>query len=107
MLVRQQSIWAVQLRARAPRIAAISASAALTLAGLRAVVSPPQQPVPRGAAVAPQGHLSSDAFAESFARAYLAWDAAAPEVHERAVARFLGGDAEPSPDRARSGGGAR
>jgi hypothetical protein len=67
----------------------------LTLAGVNATFSP------RGyTAVPPRNAMTTDlaaqAFAEAFARAYLTWDSTAPEMHERAVSRFIGADVDPA-----------
>lgn len=90
----RRALWTVRATARTPRVAWLVAWAALAAAGLKSAVAP-QSP----AMVQPTARAVSDtatqAFAEAFARAYLTWDARAPEAHERRVARFVGRDVEP------------
>jgi hypothetical protein len=88
-----QRLWAVRARARAPRIAVLVACGVLSAGGIKSIVAP-QPPARAGRPLAPTSDLAAQAFAQEFARAYLEWDAAAPEAHERAVAPFLGSDVE-------------
>lgn len=86
--VETRSLRAVRLRALAPRLLAYAALALLCLAGLRAILArPPAAPIAR--AGAPGFDLTAAAFAESFARAYLSFDPAAPELRERRLRRYL------------------
>ena len=89
-----RSAWRLRWSARAPRIAFFAVAAILALSGLRTVIAgPPEAPAaPRPVATSDLGAAS---FAEAFARAYLSWDPARPEVHERVVARFASDELEP------------
>ena len=100
------SLRRLRWRARAPRIALYSAVAILCLAGLRAALSGPvaiSQPV-RHQGVFDHGGA---AFAEAFARAYLAADPREPEVRERRLAAYLADELEPDGGRASGRAGPR
>ncbi len=90
-----RSLLAVRAAARAPRIALLVACAVLVLVGLSALVSP-KPPAASPERTQSSVDLAAHAFAEAFARAYLTWNAKAPEAHERAVAEFLAGDVDPA-----------
>lgn len=69
--------------------------AVLCIAGLRVIIAgPPRAPAP--VAIAETEDLATRGFAESFARAYLSWDAERPERHERAVSAFASAELEPA-----------
>ena len=83
-----------RLRALAPRIALFGIVALLSLAGLRASLegTPAAEPVRAPGRALDQGAL---AFAEGFARAYLAWGAKQPDQSERELAAYLSDELEP------------
>jgi Conjugative transposon protein TcpC len=89
------SLLAIRAAARTPRIALMVACAVLALVGLSALVSP-RPPAATPARSQVPIDLGAQAFAEAFARAYLTWDSNAPDVHERAVAKFLASDVDPA-----------
>jgi hypothetical protein len=79
----------MRTRARAARLLLYALVAILCIAGLRAILSgPPKAPAPRLVARAGPDQ-GAQAFAESFARAYLTWDAQRPELRARRLAMFL------------------
>jgi hypothetical protein len=92
--VTSGSARADRLRARAPRAALLVALAVLSLAGLRATLAegPGAQTIPARTTVVDQGAM---AFAESFARAYLGYDAGRPELRERALRDYVPDELEP------------
>ena len=92
--VTTRSARADRLRALAPRLAVYAALAILSLAGLRATLRGDDSPA-AAARPAPVADLGAEAFAEGFARAYLSFDAARPELRERELAGYLSDDLEP------------
>lgn len=82
-----------RLRARLPRYAATAVALILMLAGLRAIVAAPEAAAP--SAPAATRDPAAEDFALQFARAYLSFDAARPDQHERALAPFLPHDLDP------------
>lgn len=91
---RLTRVRVVRWSARAPRVALLMACAALGALGLKAITQPQAKSrIPQ--ASDPRHDLAAQAFAEDFARAYLAWDGREPESHERAVRRFLAADVDP------------
>lgn len=78
----------VRWAARAPRLVALALAAVLGAAGLRAALAPPDSPrlVIRHQA---GGGLAAQGFAQSFARAYLSWDARRPGERERRLAGMV------------------
>jgi len=66
----------------------------VALAALRAVVEPAPAAPPRQGS-ASRVSLRVAAFAESFARVYLSWDADRPEQRERLLSAYLVGDLDP------------
>lgn len=79
--------------------------AILALLGLRELVSAGGDPSARAGPEPPSDH-AMESFAQEFARAYLTYDTARPELRERALAPFasdlLGADAGYAPARGRS-----
>ncbi|MEK6328350.1 MAG: conjugal transfer protein [Actinomycetota bacterium] len=82
-----------RLRARAPRYLFIATLAVTSLVGLRELVSSESGPAPSSAPLGPD-HALED-FAQGFARAYLAYDAARPQVRERALRPYLPDELDP------------
>ena len=107
-MVERSTLAAARRRALLPRRLVCVCAAALSVAGVRAIVSGPVAPV--AAAGGPRAAVASQpaaGFAEAFARAYLTWDALRPEAHAVALAPFLGPDLDvdaglPVPVRGRS-----
>jgi hypothetical protein len=82
-----------RLRALAPRYLFIATLAVTSLVGLRELVSPERRPAPSRAPLGPDYALED--FAQGFARAYLAYDAARPQVRERALRPYLPDELDP------------
>lgn len=83
-----------RIRARLPKLLLLTCVAVLCVAGVRAAVMPQAA----GVAVIERGEgrdLAAEAFAEAFARAYLSWEAARPEDHQRRVAAFVSESLDP------------
>lgn len=76
-----------RLRAAAPRYLFIAALAITSLVGVRELIFPKKAPTPRVAAVGSDYALED--FAQGFAESYLAYDAARPQVRERALRPYL------------------
>jgi type II secretory pathway component PulM len=95
MRVDRQSIRAVRWRTRSPRVALLILSAVLSAVGIRTLVTDPQAAPGRPAAASHHQDRAVEAFAQGFARAFLTWDAADPERHERAVQRYVSADLDP------------
>lgn len=91
--LRTQSIASMRARARAPRAALLVMCAVLAAVGLKELAVP-TRPVAAPGAPAAARDITAEAFAESFVRSYLTWDARKPDAHERAVAAFLAADAD-------------
>lgn len=96
------SLRALRWRARLPRLVATACLAMLAIAGLRAAIAPadPSRPPAIAPATVDQ---AAGAFAEAFARAYLAWDPASPELRERRLSAFLSGALDPDGGHAPTG----
>jgi hypothetical protein len=74
----------------------------LAVAGLRAAIAPADPSRPHD--LAPATHdQTAGAFAEAFARAYLAWDPASPELREQRLAGFLSSTLDPDGGHAPTG----
>jgi Conjugative transposon protein TcpC len=76
-----------RVRASAPRYVFIATLAVTSLLGLRELVSPEGAPAPSSARPRPDYALED--FAQGFARAYLAYDGARPQVRDRALGPYL------------------
>ena len=78
--------------ARAPGTAVAIALLLLAAVGVKATLAPRavSTPAPQTSA-AGVGDITEQGFAQSFARAYLSWDAQQPDQHQRQVAPFLSG----------------
>jgi hypothetical protein len=81
---------AARWRGLAPRLVAGALVAVLCLAGIRSMFRPAPVVPPAPKVVLPD--QPAEGFAEAFARAYLSWDSAAPDRHERQVAGFVSSD---------------
>lgn len=79
-------------RARMPSRIAIGALLVLAAVGVKATVAPRTASVTAAAAPATaERDITTQGFAQAFARAYLSWDARDPEQHQRQVTPFLSG----------------
>lgn len=87
------TLAAARRRALLPRRALLGVCAVLALLGVKGLLRPAPAPVIEKVAVAaPPARESAAGFAEAFARAYLTWDTARPELHSIALAPYLGPD---------------
>jgi hypothetical protein len=84
----RRSARAERLRARAPRYAFLALATILCLVGLKTIVSPPAPAISSDATAGLVDQAAED-FALRFTRAYLTYDAARPELRERALRPFL------------------
>ena len=107
-LVGQTTLRAARRRALLPRRVLFVTAAVLSLLGVRGLVRGSTD-VPSRPKVIGSSTLRPEmaGFAESFARAYLTWDALHPEAHAVSLAAFLGPDIDvdaglPVPVRGRS-----
>jgi hypothetical protein len=75
--------------AHGPRLVVLAALGLLAIAGARSAIAGPEpaQPVARTSTLAQD--LPAQGFAQSFARAYLTWDARNPERHASQVAPYV------------------
>src|SRR3954451_21283180 len=87
MRVDSRSLSSLRWRARAPRVLALAGLLVCAVLVLRPAARPEASTEPPARVQTPPD-LRAEGFAEAFARAYLAWDAADPASHERAVARY-------------------
>src|SRR3954471_567227 len=87
MRVDSRSLSSLRWRTRAPRVLALAAALVCAVLVLRPTTRPETSTEPPARVQTPSD-LRAQGFAEAFARAYLAWDAADPASHERAVARY-------------------
>jgi hypothetical protein len=77
-------------RARVPSRIAIGALLVLAAVGVKATVAPRTPSITAAAAPTSDARdITTQGFAQAFARAYLSWDARDPEQHQRQVAPFL------------------
>jgi hypothetical protein len=91
--VRRESLVLVRARARAPKVVLLVFVALFALLGLRVALAGPPKAPPLPHQVNPLAGAQIDAtgFAEGFARAYLSFDSAAPELHQQALAPYISG----------------
>lgn len=95
--VRRESLALVRARARAPKGALFVFVAFFVLLGLRVALAGPPKAAPVSHQVDPLVGAQVDAtgFAQGFARAYLSFDSAAPDLHQRALAPYIAGLDDP------------
>jgi len=94
MRVEQRSLRVQRWLARAPKLAVFVTAGVLSVAGARSIAAGEKVPVPVVSA-APLTDLAAAGFAETFARAYLNWDADRPEQRDRLVASLSSEIVEP------------
>src|SRR3954468_12277667 len=87
MRVDSRSLSGLRWRVRAPRVLALADLLVCTVLVLQSAAGPEARSE-RPERVQTPSDLRAEGFAEAFARAYLTWDAADPESHERSVARY-------------------
>jgi Conjugative transposon protein TcpC len=96
-VVRRESLALVRARARAPKTVLFAFVAFFALLGLRvALAGPPKPPpAPRSADPLVGAQVDATGFAQGFARAYLTYDSAAPQLHEQALRPYIAGLDDP------------
>jgi hypothetical protein len=93
--IATRSLWRLRLAHGAPRYLLYATCAAGLLASVRFALDPPlaRAPVTAAHAVAAPDR-AAEAYASLFARRYLSWDAAEPQLSEQQLAPMLGTEAE-------------
>ena len=94
---RATPLWRVRAAARAPRAVVLSVCGVLGLVGLKTLFTP-SDPPPATPAPSAQADVVAAAFAESFARAYLTWEAGGSDRRDEALARLMPRDDAASAD---------
>ncbi len=84
--VVRRSARVERLRAQAPRWLLIATLAITSLVGVRELISPSKADT--AVSASPGSDHALEEFAQGFARAYLSYDSARPELRERALARY-------------------
>jgi Conjugative transposon protein TcpC len=96
-----RSLSSIRARTLALRALAYGLVAILCIAGLRAILAKPTAATSTRTVVRAGDDVGAQAYAESFVRAYLTWDAAHPEGRQRRLATFgaawIGDDAGLTP----------
>jgi len=93
--VSAKPLWRIRVAREWPRYL-LSAVAVMGLAAsARFAIDPPRPVIPRAAPAPAPPDLAAEGFAAQFARAYLTWNAAEPQAHERALAAYAGPGIEP------------
>jgi hypothetical protein len=85
--------------AHGPRLLAFSALGLLAVAGARTAIAGPEPSPPVSRAAVPMQDLAAQGFAQSFARAYLTWDARRSELHASQVAPYVSQSLDPGAGR--------
>ena len=87
-VITRRPLKRIRVAARAPRFALYATLGVLSLAGLRAALAPAAS---KPATVSPtaRADLAAEQFATQFARAYLTYRAANPDVHQSALAGYI------------------
>jgi hypothetical protein len=89
-------LWQIRVAREWPRYLLSAAAVAGLAASARFAIDPPRAAAPKAAAPGPAPpDLAAEGFASLFARAYLTWNAAEPQAHERDLAPFAGPGIDP------------
>ncbi len=89
--IARRPLWRIRLARGLPRYVIYALALAGAAASARFALDPPRAALPAALLRRPAGgDLAAEGFATLFARAYLTWEAAHPEVRERALAPFVG-----------------
>jgi Conjugative transposon protein TcpC len=89
-------LWQLRLARALPRYLLYGVCFAGLLASARFAIAPPRQHSPaRSAAPAPPPDLAAEGYAALFARRYLTWDAAHPQLSEQLLAPMTGSAIDP------------
>lgn len=92
--VTYRSLRRLRWASRLPKLVALCLVVALCVAGFRSAIAGPTKLSQVGRSASTQD-LGAETFAEAFVRAYLTWDSAHPEKHERHVGAFTSDALEP------------
>jgi hypothetical protein len=94
--IASRPLWLIRLTRGLPRYLLGAVCVAGLAASARFAIAPPR---PRPTALSPRPELAADPGAEGyaalFARRYLTWNAAEPEINEHALESFIGPSMEP------------
>lgn len=92
-----RSVWRIRLARELPRYLLCTVSVLGLVASARFVISPPRGVLPAAALREPApSDRAAESYAALFARRYLTWNAAEPEVSASALEPFLGSGIEPN-----------
>jgi hypothetical protein len=92
--VTSRPLWMLRAGRSVGRYVLLGAAVAGVAATVRYAVDPPRPAAP-APVPPPRADLAAAGYAALFARSYLTWDAAHPEIHQQALAAFVGGDMDP------------
>lgn len=97
MLIGRHALWRLRATHEAPRYVLAATAAVGLIASARLAIAPPR-PARSGAPAlrAPSNDPAAEGFATLFARRYLSWNAAEPQVSARALEQFTGAGIEPA-----------
>ena len=94
--IAARPLWQIRVAREWPRYLLSALAVAGLAASARFAIDPPRPAAPRVASHGPAPpDLAAQGFASLFARAYLTWNAADPQAHERNLASFAGPGVEP------------
>lgn len=93
--VSARPLWRIRLAREWSRYLLSALAVAGLAASARFAIDPPRPAAAKAIAGPPPPDLAAEGFASLFARSYLTWSAANPQVHERDLAPFAGPGMEP------------
>jgi hypothetical protein len=93
--ISRRPLWRLRLVYDLPRYLLYAFGVAGSLASARIVLAPPRTTPALSPAAAPSEDRAAAAFAVLFARRYLTWDAADPQLGERSLASVVGSQMDP------------
>jgi hypothetical protein len=94
--IASRALWRIRLARELPRYLLCAASVAGLVASARFAIAPPTPVPPAAAARVPApADRAAEAFAVLFARRYLTWNAAEPQLSASALEPFVGSGIEP------------
>ncbi len=94
--IAARPLWQIRVAREWPRYLLSALAVAGLAASARFAINPPRPAAAKAVAPAPAPpDLAAEGFASLFARSYLTWSAANPQVHEHSLASFAGPGMEP------------
>lgn len=84
-----RSLRSIRIQAQAPRVVLLVLALVLSMAGLRAIISPARATVISRPSASPTVDQGVEGFAQAFTSAYLTWNATNPAQHESSLEPFL------------------